>query len=180
MRDFINLVKRLLGPASEPVRNVADRAPSDSAEELVDKESLEFFNALTGGLEIELSSPAQPIGGLLNLAASPDAKVMTLRLTTGVYDEAVDESRPLTEDELRRVVFEAPRLRLRGESGEVITHEAPDGRHFSVRDLLAAVEETERRTRSGTEWLGGVDVHHTYFEGIHRTDDGVWEIYWGS
>jgi len=25
-----------------------------------------------------------------------------------------------------------------------------------------------------------VDVHHIYFEGIHESDDGVWEIEWGS
>jgi hypothetical protein len=29
-------------------------------------------------------------------------------------------------------------------------------------------------------WLGGVDVHHVFFEGIKLGDDGVWGTGWGS
>ncbi len=49
-----------------------------------------------------------------------------------------------------------------------------------MRDLCAAVEETARRSRGSTEWFGGVDVHHGFFEGIHLGEDGVWAIRWGS
>jgi hypothetical protein len=141
---------------------------------------LEFFNSLSGNLEIELTEAAQPIGGLLNVAAPPDAKVLSLRRCPEVYEPETDLSRSLTPEELARVVFEAPEIRLRGESGAVVSHRSPNGTEFSVQDLLNAVEATERQTRGSTEWLGGVDVHHCYFEGIHEREGGVWEIDWGS
>ncbi len=147
---------------------------------LVNDDALEFFNGLSGTLAIELTEPAQPIGGLLNLAASPSARISSLRLEAQFFDPDTEEGRPLTEPELSRAVFRGPVLRLRGESGIVVSHQAPDGGQFTVKALLAAVEATERQSRGATEWLGGVDVHHIYFEGIHPSDDGAWEIFWGS
>jgi hypothetical protein len=51
-----------------------------------------------------------------------------------------------------------------------------------IDDLIAAIEETERRTRGNTQWFGEIDVHHVYFEGLVPAADaeGVWEIVWGS
>jgi len=60
----------------------------------------------------------------------------------------------------------------------VVVHRAPSAGAFTVRDLLAAVEETERRTRAQSEWFGGVDIHHCFFQGIEVDDQGVWRISW--
>jgi len=49
-----------------------------------------------------------------------------------------------------------------------------------VRDVAAVVEATERKGRDDASWLGGVDVHHVFLEGLHPTDDGAWRIAWGS
>ena len=52
--------------------------------------------------------------------------------------------------------------------------------------LVSCGESTVPAAASGepqqgnSEWFGGVDVHHVFFEGIHLADDGVWDIYWGS
>ena len=62
----------------------------------------------------------------------------------------------------------------------VIEHAPADGLTFTVRDLAKAVEETERHARGDTEWFGGVDVHHRFFEGIRMDEAGVWHISWGS
>ncbi|MFN2547487.1 MAG: hypothetical protein ABR567_08655 [Myxococcales bacterium] len=114
-----------------------------------------------------------------NLKTPETATIKSLRLEMGVFH--VDGRRPLTEAELGLVAFEEPDIRLRGESGDCITHKAPNGRHFTVRDLIEAVEETERQTRGKTRWLGGgVDVHHVYFEGLEPEKDGSWTICWGS
>lgn len=142
---------------------------------------LQFFNNLSAELEIELTVPAEPVGKLLNLSASPEAKVATLHLRTEVYNDEIDENRELTVEELAAVAFHGSQIKLRGESEKVVSHDAPNGRYFTVRELLQAVEETERQTRGQSQWLGGVDVHHIYFEGIEFNDeDGVWEICWGS
>jgi hypothetical protein len=147
---------------------------------LFNEHALAFFNRLSATLAIELTTPAQPVGGLLNLAASPEARITSLRLNASVFDYDTEERRPLTESELDTVVFKGGEIRMRGESELIISHLAPDCHSFTIRDLLAAVEATELRSRSSTEWLGGVDVHHIYFEGIHLDVDGIWNIYWGS
>ena len=141
---------------------------------------LDFFNRISGTLEIELSEPAKPVGNLLNVAASPDAEICSIKLRPYFIEEDADDGRDLTPDELALVVIPQPTIRLRGEGGSVVEHQAPNREHFTVADLLQAIEETERRTRGESEWLGGVDVHHIYFEGIAKDSDGSWMILWGS
>jgi hypothetical protein len=140
--------------------------------------SLQFFNQLSGSLHIQLSQPAEPIAeGLVNLKAPPAATIESLSLQMSVFED--DDLRDLTAEEWDRVVLEAPTITLRS-LGEPVTHAAPNGRHFTVRALVAAVEETERRTRHQSEWFEGIDVHHCFFEGIRKSRDGVWSIRWGS
>jgi hypothetical protein len=156
----------------------------------IDQKTLHFFNKLAGRLDIRLSEPAVPIApGWLNLKAPPSARIEDVCLIMQVRDEVEDdtacdvwpEPRDLTEEEWSRVALRAPSIRMRGENDdEVVEHRAPDGHTFTIRDLAAAVAETERRTRGGTSWEGGIDVHHIYFEGIELEEDGVWFIQWGS
>jgi len=161
----------------------------------VDEGGLRFFNTLSGRLHIRLSEPTQAISErLLNQMAPPSARIEEVSLTLQVReqgegreeDDAFDlddlpAPRALTEEEWSRVVLRTPSIRMRGENDEeVVEHRAPDGVAFTVRDLAAAVAETERRTRGGSEWFGGIDVHHVYFEGIELEEDGVWFICWGS
>jgi hypothetical protein len=146
---------------------------------MLDRPELAFFNKLSGILHIELTEPAQPYAPhVLNLQASPDARITSLRFDAQVFERG--ELRPLTEDELASIAFAAPQIRLRGDTGEEVAHDAPNGEHFTVRDLIRAVELTELRTRGSSEWLGGVDVHHIFFEGISLEQDGTWAICWGS
>jgi hypothetical protein len=141
----------------------------------------DFFNTFRGTLEIELTIPPQQVApNLLNQQADPAAKIASVKLIPEVYDTAKNEFRPLTGAELKAVAFRGPEIRLRGESDRVVTHKAPNGEFFSVEELFLAIEETERQTRGESEWLGGIDVHHIFFEGIHPDNDGVWFIGWGS
>lgn len=146
----------------------------------MNRQNLDFFNGLSGKLQFDLSEETKSIGNLDNQVATPTAKINGLKLTAEVYEADQGAFRNLTPDELAFVVLESPRIQMCGESEKIISHDAPNGASFSVQDLLNAVEETERRSRDDSEWFGGVDVHHCYFEGIQRRDDGVWEICWGS
>lgn len=155
-----------------------------------DEAGLAFFNGLVGRLDIRLSEPArQRAPGILNLVAPPSARVEGVSLSLQVMEDddgetpldMMDDPRELTEAEWARVVLRVPVIRLRGENGDaVVEHRAPDGAAFTVRDLAAAIAETERQTRGGTSWDGGIDVHHIYFEGIELEEDGVWFVSWGS
>lgn len=140
---------------------------------------LAFFNSLSGSLEIELSEPAKPVSDkVANLAAPPGAKVKSLRLVLGVLEGEV--VRKLTDSELDTVALRQAQVTLHAESGEAVQHDAPNGEYFTVRDLIQAVEKTESTLRGKTEWLGGIDVHHIYFEGLEATKPGHFEILWGS
>ncbi|MEV6102758.1 hypothetical protein [Nocardia sp. NPDC051981] len=140
--------------------------------------SLEFFNGLSGTLDIELTEPTENVAAnLSNQRATATAAIRGVSFTLNVFENG--EARDLTINEFDRVVLELPMLNLRG-FGDPVEHRAPNGKWFTVRDLAAAIAETERSTRQQSQWLGGVDVHHTFFEGIYKRDDGVWEIYWGS
>ncbi len=139
-----------------------------------------FFNSLSGELEIALTAPTENIGNLANQRAPADARIKSLKLVAEVFEETSDTARQLTAEELGRVAYQGASIQLRGEGEQVSTHQAPNGKYFTVQDLLNAVEEAERQSRGNSEWFGGVDVHHVFFEGIHLADDGVWDIYWGS
>lgn len=147
-----------------------------------DHEGLLFFNQLSGRLHIRLSEPTKPIAEkLLNQAAPPSAQIEEISLSLQVVEDIEeDDIRDLTDEEWTRVVLRAPVIRLRGMDERVVEHRAPDGKAFTVRDLTAAIAETERQTRGATNWFGGVDVHHVYFCGLQREDDEVWSIGWGS
>lgn len=138
-----------------------------------------FFNSLNGCLSIETSEKPKRIGSLLNQYCEPTTKVISVSWEPNIFEN--DNFRELTEEELERVVFEEKTLLIRSHAclhpSALIEHKAT--KHFTVRDMIKVVCDTELATRSDTEWFGGIDVHHVFFEGIHLLD-GVWTIGWGS
>lgn len=141
---------------------------------------IEYFNEISGQLEIELTKPPVRIANLANLRAPAGAKIKTLSLKAEIFEEEADEARALTAKELSRIVISRPTVQLKGKADVVVTHAAPNGKFFTVADILEAIELTERQTRDKTEWFGGIDVHHIFLEGLHDAGGGVWEIQWGS
>jgi hypothetical protein len=106
---------------------------------------LEFFNSISAHLDIELSIPAQQVAPhVLNLQSPPDAKIVSLKLTPQVYDEAKNEFRALTADELDSIAFRGPEIRLRGESDRVVSHKAP-----MTRSLLSVSCSSPSKKLSG-------------------------------
>ena len=144
------------------------------------KSDVDFFNTLSGELEIELTEPAEHYGNLANLAAKPSAELIDVRFHPQIFNEKEQKFRELTETELQLVIFHQPSIRLLSLSEDVVEHKAPNGRNFNVKEMFAAIEETERRTRDNSQWLGSIEVHHRFFEGIYQDENGDWEISWGS
>ena len=156
-------------------------APQEqSADTIAAHPELEFFNSLSATLEIELTAPPEKIENTANLRAAPGAKISSVKLNAEVATGEPPAFRSLSPEELKSVAFRAARIQLRGAGGIPVEHQATNGVQFTVQDMLDAVEETERQTREKSEWFGGMDIHHIYFEGIHPASDGVWDIEWGS
>lgn len=163
-----------MAPTIEPVRGTTGIGGT-----VTEHPELNFFNQLDGKLHVELTTPpVQVAPHMLNLKADPEAQLKSVRFEAKV--RLGDESRPLTSEELESVAFDAAEIQLRGDTGAVVAHRAPNGERFTVRDMIRAVEETELQTRGASEWLGGIDVHHIFFEGVLPERDGTWSICWGS
>jgi len=141
---------------------------------------LEFFNDLSIILRIELTEPTVEVSPcLMNEKATPSAKIKSITASPEVWEEEADNPRNLTEEELQSTAFCEPEIKLTN-LGRVITHKAPNGKFFTVAQLMEAVLETERQTRGEMKWAGGIDVHHVFFEGIGPGKNNEWLIYWGS
>lgn len=142
---------------------------------------LEFFNSISGTLEIEMNlPPTRRFKNLANLFSPSEAKIISLKLQWEIFNHEQDDFRDLTPEELDSIAFNEPQIKLRSLSDEIVLHHAPNGKFFTVRDLLLAVEETERKTRGQSNWYDGIDIHHIYFEGIESGARDVWDIGWGS
>ena len=117
---------------------------------------------------------------LTNLRASPTAQIKSVQLKARIFLRDQGTFRDLTPEELASVALRRPGVTLVGEAQLPVDHAAPDGKQFTVRDLIAAIERTEAETRGESEWFDGVDVHHVFFEGLHPAQDGSFHISWGS
>ena len=52
---------------------------------------------------------------------------------------------------------------------------------FTVAEVVALIVEFERIDRPKSQWFGGVDCHHVFFEGLRPNSDGdAFRISWGS
>jgi hypothetical protein len=154
----------------------------------------DLFNTLSGTIDVKLSEAPERIGQLLNLKTTPSTKVLDVKWHPEIYtadDENSNDNlfRPLTSEDLDLVVFDTSELYVNSHAcmhpGRMIKHEAPNGENFTVRDMIEVVAETERQTRGETEWFGGPDVHHIFFEGITESKDlyegqPIWTLQWGS
>ena len=54
-------------------------------------------------------------------------------------------------------------------------------KNFTRRDIITSVLDYERKYRPTTEWFGGIDCHHIFFEGLCEVrTGGMYSINWGS
>jgi len=141
---------------------------------------LEFFNQLGGKLEIELSEETIPINpNVANKKATPTATITRVVMKGEFYESDEIGYRDLLKRELDQIAFNDSSIILSGAGNEPIEHRASNESFFTVRELFKAIETTEQKTRHKTDWFGGINVHHVYFEGI-ECESGIWSIFWGS
>ena len=128
-------------------------------------------------------SCAQISPNLLNHCENPKSSIIGISHTEIEYfDRQHDEFVKLTEEELNQTAFIGDEITFKDGFTE-ITYLSKDGQ-FTVLELVAVIVEFEKVIRPKSDWFGGVDTHHVYFEGIDPIthDDGavVHEICWGS
>src|SRR4051812_35460538 len=103
----------------------------------------DFNKKFSGILDIDMSEANQliaPGSMLINEKAAPQATIKSLKLRADVFEN--DEFHEPTQDELDQILIERTEIELQG-FGDPVKHKAQNGTSFTVRDVLAAVEETE-------------------------------------
>lgn len=176
MPDLVEIAKALGGDSidAEDLERWAAEA-RDAAQ----NDPLAWFGLLSGTLHLTLSEAPKPMTPhVLNEIAPPDAAIEAISMTWEVYED--ETFRPLTEEEWSRLVLPEPRIEIVTLSEDRLTFEAPSPEGFSTRTLAEIVEESERQTRVRTEWFGGIDAHHVFFEGLTKAADGAYQSAWGS
>ena len=163
----------------------------------------EFFNNIQNGVEIELEKPQDPpepkivsswdveTDDAVSVSWSAPKRSYREVVKSVSWEPFVDEDedyRRLSDEELKMVVFEAPTITLSSEcGGGFIEHHAPNGKFFTVRDMLQVICSHELQARSAS--LEVDDYHHIfggiYFKGEGRIsrsywEDGVGYIVWDS
>jgi hypothetical protein len=141
------------------------------------KKLSKFNDTFSGSLDIELSEEPTPISEkLYNVSAPPTAKIKSIKFQPSIMKD--DDFVNPTKKDLAEIIIVAPTITINSRGGSA-TFNAPNGKHFTAGDLIVVIEESERQTRGNTEWFGGIDVHHVYFEGLVPDKNG-YTIYWGS
>lgn len=162
-----------------------------------------FFSELGGAITLRTRDPQPLVLSPQNIRLSHDATSGRRSITsswkempcqTPIIESAVftyhvsckdhpDGLRDASAPELELVVFEETSIYLRSLADISLLHHAPNGKYFTVCDMIAAVCTQELATRSQTDWFGGIDDHHIFFEGvsIKKDPDGQFvKIHWGS
>jgi hypothetical protein len=134
----------LPGCTDIPSTNFASAESGEGPKQSLPTE-VQFFNSISGKLEIELTEPPQPMPNVANLGASPTAKIRSLRLLARVDDPPRDQYRSLTVEELGRIIFPKPQIRVQGKAGGLVLHKAPNGQ--TVYGSRSAVSHRGDRTK---------------------------------
>ncbi|KAJ3025452.1 hypothetical protein HK097_006681 [Rhizophlyctis rosea] len=102
-----------------------------------------------------------------------------------IFERDHNRFRPLTNAEWDSIAYDAPEIKL-GDFDEdpyYQTFTAPNGRNFTVRELVQVVKKYEQGARNREfeddyEWeaIKGIDNHHIHFEGLKGGRNGVWYI----
>ena len=94
--------------------------------------------------------------------------------------------RELSDDELQSPGFHGSHMQLRADRdawGAEVTEKSyhSDKEYLTIQEVIANIIDFEMARRPKTNWFGGIDDHHVFFEGMIPNADGAsFNICWGS
>ena len=137
-----------------------------------------------GNLHVEVTEPLLSIAPcLLNEHATPTARLESVTFEGTTWDG--EDIHEVTEEQLAANVFNSPEINLVWSPGPgcdylVVHRDAPNGTHFTLQDIIDTIVGAETLFRPHSDWFGGIDTSHTFFEGFSRLGDHTFSISWGS
>lgn len=137
------------------------------------------LNSIGFTIDIETTntSPDEAHPGLLNRFEEPDSEVLSVTASSLTRFED-DDIYELTEEDENKPGFNGNELYLSSEHMDW-TYTNDKG-FFTIKEVVECIEDFERMNRPKTEWFGGIDCHHIFFEGLHPGPNGSYSVFWGS
>ncbi len=134
-----------------------------------------------GSLNIEVTEPLLSIS--LNEYATPTAQLESITFEGNTFDG--EDIHEVTEEQLAETAFDHPEINLvwqpaPGRDYLVCHRDAPNGTHFTLQDIVDTIVGAETLFRPHSEWFGGIDTSHTFFEGFTQHGEHTFSIFWGS
>ncbi|KAG4065966.1 hypothetical protein HA402_006684 [Bradysia odoriphaga] len=77
------------------------------------------------------------------------------------------------------VVYDDNSLELKGHGNFRKRYQFPTNR-VTIKRFVEAIVDFEKQNRPKSDWFGGIDCHHVFYEGLIATEDGAYIIFWGS
>ncbi|KAG4065976.1 hypothetical protein HA402_006694 [Bradysia odoriphaga] len=141
----------------------------------------EPYNDINFTLSIKLDTPPAPMSPfLLNLQAASDAQLVDIQVDKIYRFDDNDEIIEYTEEEKNTlVVFNEESIVFQGPDNFKKEYKFPTKR-VTMKQFVEAIVDFEKQDRVKSEWFGGIDCHHIFYEGLHPTADGAYIIFWGS
>jgi hypothetical protein len=146
---------------------------------------------LVFNLQIETTNTSPQHGALLNRFEEPDSAITSLHAGTLEYfDRARNACIQLTTDERHKPAYMGKKLVLESvwqdQKGRIVdttrreyTNEDKD--YFTVKEVVKRIVDFERIDRPKSQWFGGIDCHHIFFEGLRpNSKRDAFQIRWGS
>ena len=137
-----------------------------------------------GSLNIEVTEPLQPIApGLFNERATPTATVRSITFEPNTWDG--EDIHEVTEEQLTTNVYDYHEITLVWSPAPDVDdytyhRDAPNGTHFTLQDVIDTIVQAQYLFRPYSNWFGGIDTSHTYFEGFTRHGEHTFSLFWGS
>jgi len=134
-----------------------------------------------GSLNIEVTEPLLSIS--LNEYATPTSQLESITFEGNTFDG--EDIHEVTEEQLAETAFDHPEINLvwqpaPGRDYLVCHRDAPNGTHFTLQDIVDTIVGAETLFRPHSEWFGGIDTSHTFFEGFTQHGEHTFSIFWGS
>jgi hypothetical protein len=141
-------------------------------------------------LRVETTNTSLQQGMLLNRSEEPTSAIVSLHAgPLERFDRALNEQVQLTRDEVNQPGFIGSSLSLESvlktRDGRIAAETRrtynTQKRFFTVGEVVKVVEKFERIHRPKTSWIGDIDCHHVFFEGLRsNAERSAFRVCWGS
>ena len=149
-----------------------------------------FMNDLSFVLNFKTSNTVPQRGYLMNRFEKPDSVIQSISHTPiAKYNTSRRELEELRPTELKKPGFQGDTMTIksvyRDDSGAVIKRTMKtfktSKKFFTIEQVVSNIVKFEMEDRPKTNWFGGIDAHHVFFEGIYRNSKtDTYSVNWGS